>query len=441
MTAPKHVIIIGAGFTGLTLAYYLLRMGLMVTIIEANSSIGGLAGFFELDGSYFDKYYHFICKGDNYLLAFIDELGLTDKLKWNEVGTTFFINGGMYPFNTPIDLLTFRPLSFSGKVRFVAHVLFSQNFVNWAKLDSISAERWLKKWLGLNGYRTIWEPLLKIKFEPYHKMISAAWIWHRIHRVAKSRNRLFKGNSYGYLINGCQDLFSTLSDKIQCFDGFSCLLSSKVKELLVEQCSVKGVVLESGQHLSADAVVSTISLPNLMALAPKESILTNYEYWKKISSIDYLNIVCMLIRLKKPLSNAFWMNINDPRIRFNGIIEFTNLNNRAGGGSHLVYIPYYMHPHDPKSLSSDDDLFREYKAGLKLINPDFDDSWILDYWIFKDEHAQAICRTDFLEILPGFRTVIENLYITDSSTYYPEDRTLNGSVLMAQIIAKLISLR
>jgi protoporphyrinogen oxidase len=439
-TAPKHVIIIGAGLTGLTLAYCLLRNGLKVTIIEANASIGGLAGFFEHNGSHLDKYYHFICKGDRHLLAFIDELDLTDKLNWNDAKTGFFINGDMYPLNSPIDLLLFKPLNLAGKARFALHALFSQIFMNWQKLDPISAESWLKKWLGLNGYRTIWEPLLKIKFEPYHTMISAAWIWHRIHRVAGSRNGFLGGTAYGYFEHGCWDLFSALWAKIQSSSFCSCLLNRRVAGLRIEESSVKGVILEAGVHLDADAVVSTISLPHLMDLIPKEAVPPNYEYWKKLSGIDYLNIVCVLMRLKNPLSDAFWINVNDQRIRFCGLIEFTNLSNPAGdSGSHLVYIPYYLHHHDPKWSYSDRDLFKEYVAALKLINPDFDESWILDYWIFRDEHAQSICGTNFLDIMPRTRTIVKDLYITDSTTYYPEDRTLNASVKTAQAVAEMLT--
>ena len=43
------VVIVGAGFTGLTAGYVLSKKGLKVRIIEADSTPGGLAGTFNFD--------------------------------------------------------------------------------------------------------------------------------------------------------------------------------------------------------------------------------------------------------------------------------------------------------------------------------------------------------------------------------------------------------
>ena len=39
-----------------------------------------------------------------------------------------------------------------------------------------------------------------------------------------------------------------------------------------------------------------------------------------------VGVVCVLLKLKRPFSRNFWMNINDPRIEIPGLIEYTNLN-------------------------------------------------------------------------------------------------------------------
>ena len=46
MHAEKKVAIVGAGFTGLTAAYELVKNGVDVTIYEGGNDIGGLAGGF-----------------------------------------------------------------------------------------------------------------------------------------------------------------------------------------------------------------------------------------------------------------------------------------------------------------------------------------------------------------------------------------------------------
>ena len=44
------VTIIGAGFTGLSAAYELAKKGISVTVLEADSEIGGLAAAFTVGG-------------------------------------------------------------------------------------------------------------------------------------------------------------------------------------------------------------------------------------------------------------------------------------------------------------------------------------------------------------------------------------------------------
>ena len=51
MHAEKKVALVGAGFTGLTAAYELVKNGLDVTIYEGGNDIGGLAGGFNMCGT------------------------------------------------------------------------------------------------------------------------------------------------------------------------------------------------------------------------------------------------------------------------------------------------------------------------------------------------------------------------------------------------------
>ena len=179
----KNVIIIGSGITGLTAALRLIEQGCKVTVVEASEEVGGLAGSVLLDGVPVERYYHFICREDRDLIEFISELDLADKLNWREAGTSFFINGKIYPFNTPLDLLKFDPTPFSQRLRFGIHVATSQFRKSWLGLDKIAARPWLIGRVGMSAYMAIWDPLLRIKFGEFHEQISAAWIWHRIHRV------------------------------------------------------------------------------------------------------------------------------------------------------------------------------------------------------------------------------------------------------------------
>ncbi|GAA3685606.1 hypothetical protein GCM10022398_31060 [Acetobacter lovaniensis] len=50
--------VVGGGFAGLSAAYDLVRAGHQVTVLEAEETVGGLAGSFQTDGERLDRFYH-----------------------------------------------------------------------------------------------------------------------------------------------------------------------------------------------------------------------------------------------------------------------------------------------------------------------------------------------------------------------------------------------
>lgn len=48
----------------------------------------------------------------------------------------------------------------------------------------------------------------------------------------------------------------------------------------------------------------------------------------------------------------------------------------------------YLPTTDPRYRAADQDLFTEYVAMLKLMNPDFSESWVKEYHVFRTSHAQ-----------------------------------------------------
>jgi protoporphyrinogen oxidase len=187
--------------------------------------------------------------------------------------------------------------------------------------------------------------------------------------------------------------------------------------------------------LPCDAVISTVALPTLDRLVPNQSD----PYFERVRQVKYLGIVCMLLSLRRPFSRNFWTNINDPRIACNGIIEQSTLNeNLQRAGLNVVYVPFYLPTTEPRYRADDKDLFAEYTAMLRLMNPDFSEDWVKEYHVFRTPHAQPIFTTNFVDLMPGHRTPIRGLYVTDSTQFYPEDRTISQAIRQGRTAAAMI---
>jgi protoporphyrinogen/coproporphyrinogen III oxidase len=80
MAGPKHVIVIGAGISGLACAYRLNQLGTEVTLLEASNRPGGLIGTIQKDGFLFESGPQSFQTTD-LVLSLIRELGIESELQ------------------------------------------------------------------------------------------------------------------------------------------------------------------------------------------------------------------------------------------------------------------------------------------------------------------------------------------------------------------------
>ena len=174
------IAIIGAGYSGMTMAKELIENGYEVTIFEKNNYVGGMCDTVEICGTRLEKYYRHIFKSDKEAIQLIKELGLEDELVWPGTKMGYLSDNKIYEFGTPISLLKFKPISFINKIRFGANVLNIKFIKDYKKIEKYTAEEWLKPRIGERAYSKIWEPLLISKFGEQKSKVSMAWLWGKI---------------------------------------------------------------------------------------------------------------------------------------------------------------------------------------------------------------------------------------------------------------------
>lgn len=424
--------IVGSGPMGLMAAMELLNKGHQVDIYERDDRIGGMSADFDFGGLRIERYYHFICKTDFPLFKLLDEVGLSDKLHWTDTKMGYYYNGKLYRWGTPFALLGFPHLGIVDKIRYALHVMYTKGIQDWAPLDKVSAREWITRWIGPRAYDVMWKKAFALKFFEYADDLSASWIGTRIKRVALSRRNLFN-ESMGYLQGGSAVLLDEMTKRVKAAGG-RILLGQGIDEVVSEQGRVTGVRI--GERVEAyDKVVSTAPIqyvPRMVPGLPK-------EFADSIRRIENIPVACVILKLKHPVSENFWMNISDDSIAIPGVIEYSNLNPGADPAQKILYAPFYMPRTHPKWSRTNPELIEEVIGYLDKLNPQFSRDWVLGSYCHRYEYAQTICPPGFQEMLPAMKTPVEGFYMADTAYYYPEDRSINESIAVGQKLAEVAS--
>ena len=105
----QRIIIIGAGLTGLSVAYHLEQRGhLNVDVYEQEATVGGLTRSFNKDGFTFDYTGHFLHSNNPYFSEFLEKIFAPGELQSVQRNAQIFINNAFisYPFQTNITQLS-----------------------------------------------------------------------------------------------------------------------------------------------------------------------------------------------------------------------------------------------------------------------------------------------------------------------------------------------
>lgn len=432
LSHKTQVIIVGAGFTGLTAAYELAKNGIRVTVLEAEEEIGGLAAAFEVGGEKLDRFYHHWFTNDLEVMSLIDELGLNDHVEINPTNTGIYYANNFFKLSTPWDLLNFTPLGFFDRIRLGLLVLRARRIKDWKSLENKTAHEWLRELGGENVYRVVWQPLLKGKFGPYAEQISAVWFWNKLKLRGGSRG---KGGEerLAYFKGGFVALAEALANKIRELGG-RIELNAPVSKIE----SVDDVWMASTPNgvVSSDHAIVTTALPLVSNMVRSWA---NNDYIASLERIQYIGNVCLVLELDRPLSKTYWLNVNDPSFPFVGVIEHTNFERpETYNGRHIVYLSKYL-PHTDRLYSMNADEFLDYSLPfLKTMFPAMDRNWIRAHHLWRARWSQPVVEKHYSKLIPAKNGPKNGFYICSMAQIYPEDRGTNYAIREGRNITRNI---
>ncbi len=411
----KQIAIIGGGIMGVTLAYKLSQRGLDVTLYERSDNLGGLAGFIRYDGVRMDRFYHTILSSDMSMQTLIEESGVADRRHFTATKQGFYDNGKLYPFNTPVDLMTFPPLTLIQRFRLGLQVIYARFESDWRKMDTVPVEDWLVKVSGRGVTEKVWKPLLRAKFDTTSGAVPATYIWSRLRRMMGTRQGATSKEMMSYLENGYFTLIEALAQHCQA-QGVAIHLNAPIEEIVIEDGRAVGVRVGGETH-RYDAVVSTLGSPMLNALVPDAPP----HFRDLLAQQAYLGVLCPMLILKQSLMPYYVLNITDDSVPFTAVVETTNLiDPKHVKGHHLVYLPKYIAPDNEMARWPDEQVKSEWMKHLKRMFPEFDESWITEFFVQRARYVEPIRPMGTLDEIPAIKAPVERLYMGNTVMIYPE---------------------
>lgn len=425
----RRVAIVGGGVTGIAAADSLSQHGVDCTLYERDDTLGGLASSFEVDGARLEKFYHHLFTSDTHIAALVEELGLGEDLEWNPSVTGYYTQR-IHRLTSPLDVLRFKPLPFVDRIRLGMLAVFPRLMRDWKPLEEITAEQWLVRWAGRRVYEEVWAPLLRAKFGRYADQIAAVWMWNKLKLRGGSRGRA-QAERLGYLRGGFGRALERWESRLR-QRGVEVRLRTPVEEVRIVGGKARGVIAQGGFEPYDEVLITTAPEIFLHIAAGLPS-----RYRQQLGQIHYLGNVCLILKLRYSLGKQYWLNINDPTIRFVALVEHTNLQHpREYGGAHLVYLSRYMDPDDPLYQMPTEGLLEAYLPGVRKLFPQFDEQWVEDAWAWRARYTQPVIERHYSQIRPPFTTPVENLWLCCMAQVYPQDRGMNYALVYGRRVAE-----
>jgi protoporphyrinogen oxidase len=435
MMNKYDVVIVGAGFTGLTAAYELTKQGKRVLVVEADEHPGGLAGVFEFeDGVKVEKFYHHWFNNDVYVPELVKELGMEGDVILLPTRTGMYFNGRIWKLSTPLDLLRFKALSLLDRVRLGLLVLQVRRIKDWKTIEHLSIREWLEPLCGKNVYKVVWEPLINAKFSVFAEAVNAVWMWKKLVLRGSTRNNK-GGEELAYFKGGFGRLAEALVQAIR-RQGGQVMFRARATGIETEGGKVSALNTDQGT-IRGDKFLLTPSFP-LVADVLEGSVTPSWL--DGLRRVRYLGNLCLVLRLKQSLSETYWLNVNDPGFPFVGVIEHTNFDAPSNyKGSHIAYLSRYLATEDEVWSYTDEQYLAYAFNHLKRMFPQIDRSWIIDYKVWRSEYAQPVTERNYSKYVPGRETPLSNLHISTMAQIYPEDRGTNYAIREGRELAEMLS--
>lgn len=308
-------LVIGGGLSGLASAVWLAEAGHSVTLLERRGTLGGRAHAIpqpEIDDVP-DNGQHVFASGYEYLMRYLDSVGTRQHVCFPGQMSTRMPDGSVRrQRSTGIDALRTMIGDLPGvtgfdKVRtaFAQVKLFKQSLRQPPDLDTITAEQWFDR-LGMPAAarKAMWDGIVigltGDKPDISSARVPAELMATGIRRAKATRTPV----SIGYPTVDLDTLFITSAQRT--FDrlGVDVRTRAPVRSVDVEDGKVRGVTLLDGEQISADIVISAVSVWKIKGLL--DAVPGHEVYYRAAEHLTPVPIVSVNYYLDRGIGMSDW---------------------------------------------------------------------------------------------------------------------------------------
>nr|AUE44540.1 phytoene desaturase [Scytosiphon lomentaria]AUE44541.1 phytoene desaturase [Saccharina sculpera] len=298
---PLNVAVIGAGLAGLSCAKYLSDAGHKPIVLEARDVLGGkVSAWQDEDGDWVETGLHIFFGAYPNVNQMFTELGIRDRLQWKSHSMIFAMPGqqtadGFQRFSrfefpallpAPLNglvaiLLNNEMLTFPEKIQFgiglLPAILFGQKYVE--ECDSLTVSEWMKKQgvpdrVNDEVFIAMAKALNFIDPENLSMTVVLTALNRFLQETHGSKMAFLDGPPPTRL---CQPMADYMLER-----GGELRMEQRISSILLnDDKTVKGLKMQDGSTVVADAYVSTMPVDILKLMLPQE--------WKPMPYFEKLN--------------------------------------------------------------------------------------------------------------------------------------------------------
>lgn len=273
----KKVIVVGGGCAGLSAAYYLQKMGWDVEVYESQNRVGGRMKIYQNQGYLIDEYAQFVHPSYKRAKIMLTEMGLIQDLQEFDLGggmKVWFQNHWVSAFPNPDDPAAVAAnkewIDYMGEDNFNAFVgycakycegKFYEGSTDWMmdadQDDGSNFGEFVKEHFGERVLEYFVQPVVASLGLEYPEQCGVAFGLQIVWTVLVGGAAVLKGG-LGRLANVIGDM---LGDHLH--------VDTPVKEIVVENQKVKGIITETGEFIACDKVVCATTAPAALKIIPE----------------------------------------------------------------------------------------------------------------------------------------------------------------------------